>query len=309
MRFEQLLYFETLLQEGSFNKAAARLHITQPALTANIKSMEKELGTTLLTRDTRGFALTEDGKTVLEFSQNINKQYHQLMQTLQKNDTVCHGEVSILASTFFTEIILEQFLYALNARYKQIRVRLIENELMTSPQNLFSIGSNLAVVSRLTSTDDDKCAPGMLLSDEQFYNDKFIYQPLFQDTFGTSMSKHNKLSSLRDFYPITLNERAQPVTTFRLTSFLTDSVNRLVLSSNNIRLHIHAMHETEAVCSLPYFVHKQYFANEESIIWRPYSNNVSITYYLVYPIEHTLTAAEQIFIDELQKYLTQIKFK
>ena len=43
MRLEQLKYFVILSQEGSFNKAAAKAHITQPALTANIKSMEKEL--------------------------------------------------------------------------------------------------------------------------------------------------------------------------------------------------------------------------------------------------------------------------
>ncbi len=310
LRFEQLLYFETLLQEGSYNKAAAKLHITQPALTANIKSMEKELGTALLTRDTRGFSLTEDGKTVLEFSQNINKQYAQLMNALKKSDTVYSGDVSILASTFFTEIILEQFLFDFHIKYKQVTIRLIENELNTIPQKLFHTGSNFAVVSRLTSMDDSKCAPGMLVSNEQFYMDKFIFQPLFEDTFGVCMAKHNTLSDFRELYPITLVERQQPITTFRLENFnLTESAKRLMLSSNNIKLHVHTMNDTNAVCTLPYYVYKQYFADEESVIYRPYSNNMTITYYLVYPVEHTLTAAEQVFIDELQSYLTQMKFK
>ena len=64
LRLEQLFYFEVLAQENSFNKAAAKLHIAQPSLTANIKSLENELNKTLLIRNTRGFSLTEDGKHI-----------------------------------------------------------------------------------------------------------------------------------------------------------------------------------------------------------------------------------------------------
>lgn len=71
MRLEQLKYFEILSQEGSFNKAAAKAHITQPALTVNIKSMEKELDTLLVIRKPHGVSLTEEGQKVLAFSQKF----------------------------------------------------------------------------------------------------------------------------------------------------------------------------------------------------------------------------------------------
>ena len=44
MRIEQLQYFQTLIQLGSFNKAATALHITQPGLSDAIKALEKEVG-------------------------------------------------------------------------------------------------------------------------------------------------------------------------------------------------------------------------------------------------------------------------
>ena len=310
LRFEQLQYFETLLQEGSYNKAANKLHITQPALTANIKNMEKELGVTLLERDNRGISLTEEGKTVLEFAKAITLQYQQMIQTLHKSAPAHSGKISIIASLFITEIVLEEFMHTFHSKHGEITLRLIENEMRTVPQFLLNTNCTFAIITRLTAEDESKCMPGMLLADEEFYIDQFIYLPLFQDTFGLCMAKNNTLSDLREIYPTIIAERNQPITTFRLADMQSaNSLTRLILSSSNTKLHIHAMQDAGAVCSLPYFVHKQYFAEESSIIWRPYSNKMNVNYYLVYPVDHVLSAGEQLFIDELQEYLTQMKFK
>ena len=69
------------------------------------------------------------------------------------------------------------------------------------------------------------------------------------------------------------------------------------------------MNELGAVCCLYYYVYKQYFAEDDSIVWRPFSENITETYYLIYPKEHTLTIAEQNFIEELQTYLIQENLK
>lgn len=309
MRFEQLFYFETLLQEGSYNKAATKLHITQPALTSSIKNMEKELNVTLLTRDTRGINLTEEGKIVLEFAKSIMQQYYELSDKLHPQETDYSGNVSILASLFITEIVLEEFLSAFRTKYKDIVVRLFENEIQTSSQHLATTTCNFAIVSRLTADDESKCTPGMIFTDEEIINDQFIYLPLFQDTFGICMARKNTLSDVRDLYPIDTFNKTQPITTFRLGVLTADSLSsRLMLSSNNTKLHINTMNDTGAICSLPYFVYKRHFAEEPSIIWRPFSNNITITYYLIYRSDQQLSVAEQIFMEELRHYLTQLKF-
>ena len=110
MRFEQFQYFETLLQEDSFNKAENKLHITQPTLTNNIKSMEKEFGCTLIHRTSQGLLLTEEGKKVLAFSKKVSSLYQNLLDDFHVSSAASGGTFSIVASLFFTEIILEPFL-------------------------------------------------------------------------------------------------------------------------------------------------------------------------------------------------------
>lgn len=61
-----LRYFLVLAEELNFTRAAARIGIAQPALSARIRRLEKELGSALLVRDTRSVALTTAGAALAE---------------------------------------------------------------------------------------------------------------------------------------------------------------------------------------------------------------------------------------------------
>jgi len=61
-----LRYFLVLAQELNFTRAAARIGIAQPALSARMRRLERELGTALLVRDTRSVALTPAGAALAE---------------------------------------------------------------------------------------------------------------------------------------------------------------------------------------------------------------------------------------------------
>ncbi|HEY5834845.1 LysR substrate-binding domain-containing protein [Streptomyces sp.] len=58
--------FLTVAEEENFTRAAARLHIAQPALSAQIRQLESQLGVRLLERTTRSVRLTEAGRAVQE---------------------------------------------------------------------------------------------------------------------------------------------------------------------------------------------------------------------------------------------------
>jgi len=65
MELRHLRYFVETAHRRSITKAASALHIVQPALTAQIKALEDELGTRLLERSARGVSLTASGEAVL----------------------------------------------------------------------------------------------------------------------------------------------------------------------------------------------------------------------------------------------------
>lgn len=90
MRIEPLLSFCAVVEQGTFHKAAAALYLTQPAVSMNIKQLEKEFGQSLFTREGRGkTVLTPFGEKLYVLSQGLREQIDQLemlkQETLRQN--------------------------------------------------------------------------------------------------------------------------------------------------------------------------------------------------------------------------------
>ncbi len=68
MELHQLEYFAAVADEGNFTRAAARLHVAQPGVSAQIRRLERELGEELLDRSGRIVRLTEAGAAVLPYA-------------------------------------------------------------------------------------------------------------------------------------------------------------------------------------------------------------------------------------------------
>ena len=62
MNLQYLKAFYVAVQLNSISKAAKHLHLTQPGLSMQIQSLEKDLGVTLFIRSNKGVELTEAGK-------------------------------------------------------------------------------------------------------------------------------------------------------------------------------------------------------------------------------------------------------
>ena len=86
----KLITFLTLLEEKNYSKTAARLYITQPAVTHHIKSLEKEYDISLF-KNSKTFELTKAGSMLLEYAKSLKLQEEFLLANMKKQDSfVCN---------------------------------------------------------------------------------------------------------------------------------------------------------------------------------------------------------------------------
>lgn len=83
MDLYQIRYFLAISETGSFTKAAERLFVSQPSLSAGIKKLEQELGVMLFERGGRKVLLTSTGHLFLEKAQNILREYESAIHAIK----------------------------------------------------------------------------------------------------------------------------------------------------------------------------------------------------------------------------------
>ena len=99
MDTRQLAAFCEVVDRRSFSQAAERLGVTQPAVSLQVRSLEKRLGTKLLDRSGRRVEPTEAGQRLYRAAQRMLAAEEQLVQELAGADGEVRGELALGAST------------------------------------------------------------------------------------------------------------------------------------------------------------------------------------------------------------------
>ena len=87
LNYHHLLYFWTVVREGSISKAATHLRLAQPTVSAQVRQFEHALGETLLERRGRQVAVTEVGRLVFRYADEIFGLGRELQETLKGRPT------------------------------------------------------------------------------------------------------------------------------------------------------------------------------------------------------------------------------
>ena len=124
--FQGMEYVYEVYKQKSFSKAAAKLYISQPSLSANVKRIEKKVGYPLFDRSTKPLELTECGKQYIHA-------VHQIMTATTEFETFINdfgelrtGSLHFGGSNFFSSWGLPPLLARFSAKYPDLEISLVE---------------------------------------------------------------------------------------------------------------------------------------------------------------------------------------
>jgi LysR family carnitine catabolism transcriptional activator len=122
MTVKQLRAFLAVAQYLNFAQAGERLHLSQPALSLTIKSLEDSLGGQLLSRTTRSVSLTPEGEALLPLARQLIADWDNTEELLRQRFTLQLGRVSIAAMPAFAANRLPMALRQFRDRYPRVNV-------------------------------------------------------------------------------------------------------------------------------------------------------------------------------------------
>ncbi len=181
--FAKLQTFMMVIKEKSFSKASAKLGISQPAVTQQIKFIEDYLGTRIVDRKKNGILLTKEGEDLYRIAQRLDKAISnsekELLKIINKEFTFVMG-----ASFAIGNYILPNYLGEIKKK--------IDNEVFM----------NVALSAEIIEQLDDKKID-LALIESPIFKDNMIYREWVEDELvifsNQAIPKHLKADDLMEF--------------------------------------------------------------------------------------------------------------
>lgn len=127
MDLRQLRYFTVLAAHQHFGRAAAVLHIAQPALSRQVQLLEAELGVKLVERHSRGASLTREGELLLDRATFLLRYADQIRVDIMDLQGTPRGTVAVGLPPAFASFFVVPLTHALREHYPDVRLRVSES--------------------------------------------------------------------------------------------------------------------------------------------------------------------------------------
>jgi LysR family transcriptional regulator of abg operon len=126
MKLNQLRDMVAIVERGSLRAAARHLDLAQPALTRSIRTLERELGTTLFEREARGMVLTPMGKLFYQRASSVVNELRRAKEELDQTSGESQGTVVAGLSIMPHVGMLPSALPAFRKKFPKVTLKIIE---------------------------------------------------------------------------------------------------------------------------------------------------------------------------------------
>ena len=153
MDSNSLRAFITIVDQGSFSEAAEALHLTQPAISKRLATLEQQLGTSLIDRSHRQIRLTEAGARLLPHARLILDEIHNARLSVSPDNKAVGGELQIIASHHIGLHHLPNWLRRFTSDYPEVKLNLQFMESDAAYEQMRKRKAELAFVTLSDSMD------------------------------------------------------------------------------------------------------------------------------------------------------------
>jgi DNA-binding transcriptional LysR family regulator len=128
MDWDKLRIFHAVADAGSLTHAGDTLHLSQSAVSRQIRALENSLNTTLFHRHARGLILTEQGELLFEATSSMVKRLDAASARIRDSEEEVFGQLRVTTTTGFGTVWLAPRLTALYEKYPNLKIDLMLEE-------------------------------------------------------------------------------------------------------------------------------------------------------------------------------------
>ncbi len=128
MDWDKLRIFHAVADAGSLTHAGDTLHLSQSAVSRQIRALEESLNTTLFHRHARGLILTEQGELLFDATKSMNKRLEAASARIRDSEEEVFGELRVTTTTGFGTLWLAPRLPKLYELYPDLKIDLMLEE-------------------------------------------------------------------------------------------------------------------------------------------------------------------------------------
>ncbi|WP_092694139.1 LysR family transcriptional regulator [Tranquillimonas rosea] len=128
MDWDKLRIFHAVADAGSLTHAGDILHLSQSAVSRQIRALEESLNTTLFHRHARGLILTEQGELLFDATSSMRRRIDTAAARIRDSEEEVFGELRVTTATGFGSLWLTPRMPALYAKYPDLKIDLMLEE-------------------------------------------------------------------------------------------------------------------------------------------------------------------------------------
>lgn len=154
MNTKHLALFAEVVKTGNITQVAKEMHVSQPAISMQLKRLEQEVGVPLFTIVGRNIAVTDAGRIFLEYAESILSLEGQIYRSMEEFRVGNRGRIAVGASPVALTYLLPKLLLSFTQNYPDIKVE-IATGTDEEIERLVRLG-NIDVGMTLKEPDDPK---------------------------------------------------------------------------------------------------------------------------------------------------------